>query len=114
MAKWDKECLRLFEEGNSYNEIAKTMGLSWKQVNHALDRARKARKGNIEYEDNRPEPTEEEISQLYNALVNLDEALSNTDTKQTKTTFRIDDNKPIGICHWGDWHFYVIIVPVWN
>src|SRR5690554_4145086 len=41
MAKWDNKCLRLFEEGNSYNEIAKTMGLSWKQVNHALDRARK-------------------------------------------------------------------------
>lgn len=41
MAKWDKECLRLFEEGSSYNEIAKTMGLSWKQVNHALTRARK-------------------------------------------------------------------------
>ena len=106
MAKWDKECLRLFEGGSSYNEIAKTMGLSWKQVNHALTRARKARKGNIEYEDKRSEPTEAEISQLYSALINLDTAISNTDTKQTKTTFRIDDNKPIGICHWGDWHFY--------
>lgn len=45
MAGWDKECLRLYEEeGKTYNEIAKIMGLSWKQVNHALTRARKTQK----------------------------------------------------------------------
>ena len=51
MAEWDHECLKLYEEGMTYQEIANKMGLSWKQVNHAIDRARKARgtPRNIDY-----------------------------------------------------------------
>jgi hypothetical protein len=45
MAAHDEEALRLFEdEGLSYEQIRERLGLrTTKQVNHAIDRARKAR-----------------------------------------------------------------------
>lgn len=61
-------------------------------------------KGGIEYVDKRPTPTAEDVSDYWGKLKALNKSISDMDTKQTKTTIRISDNKPIGIAHWGDWH----------
>ena len=42
MASYDAEALRLYEkDGLSYSDIAKKLGINYKQVNHAINRARK-------------------------------------------------------------------------
>ena len=96
------QILEMHEKGMTYEEIAQALGLSYKQVNHAINNARKKQK--VQFDDKKDEPTPEDIDRLYAALVNYDQALGATDTKQTKATIRIDDSKPIGIAFWGDWH----------
>lgn len=103
MAAHDEEALRLFEdEGLSYEEIRGRLGLrTTKQVNHALLRARK--KQAVEYEDKR-EYTEDDVEEFIRAMIGLQEKQERINTKQTMANIRINDNKPIGVAYWGDWH----------
>jgi hypothetical protein len=84
-----------------YRQIAKKYGLSVKTVE---SRFLAAKKKGIIYEDKKPEPTQEDVLQAYEAFKNLDNMLDRLDTKQTKTVVSIPDNKPIAIAFWGDWH----------
>lgn len=52
MAEYDNEAMRLHEEGLTYEEIGQRMGLTFKQVNHALTRVRKQRKGEDQETEN--------------------------------------------------------------
>ncbi len=61
-------------------------------------------KQKIIYEDRKPIPTSNDIMQYYEALKNLEIAIDRLDTKQVKTTITLDDDKPVGIAFWGDWH----------
>jgi hypothetical protein len=61
-------------------------------------------KGGIEYVDKRPTPTAEDVTNYWDKLKQLNQSITDMDTKQTKTTIRLSGNKPIGIAHWGDWH----------
>jgi hypothetical protein len=61
-------------------------------------------KAGIEYIDKRPTPTANDVTEYWEKLKELNQSIDNMDTKQTKTTIRISGSKPIGICHWGDWH----------
>ena len=44
MAEHDAQALKLFDSGMSYEDIANKMGLTYKQVNHAIARARKSKR----------------------------------------------------------------------
>jgi hypothetical protein len=61
-------------------------------------------KGGIEYVDKRPTPTAEDVTNYWDKLKQLNQSITDMDTKQTKTTIRLSGDKPIGIAHWGDWH----------
>lgn len=116
MSSWKDKAVELKKSGVSWTQLPAELEkiynteFTFDQVRNAVRRHKLygeiVNKGSIEYEDKRPEPTREDIDRLYHSLVSLDDILSATDTKQTRTTFRIDDNKPIGICHWGDWHIF--------
>lgn len=102
MADYDNEVLRLYEEeGLSYADIAQKAGLTYKQVNHGITRARKKRA--IEYEDKK-QYTEEDVESFIHSMIALQEAREKINTKQVKATIRINDTKPIGVVYWGDWH----------
>lgn len=102
MAKHDNLVLGMFEnDGLSYEEITKRTGLTYKQVNHALTRARKAR--SIEYEDKK-EYAEEDVDNYLDAMIKLQKSAQRLDTKQVRASIRINSNKPIGVAYWGDWH----------
>lgn len=101
MAEHDLRALELFEQGKNYNEIADILGIGWKQVNHALTRARKAKK--IEYEDKK-EYSEQDMEEYIASFLTMQRNLQRLDTKQVKATFRINDDKPVGVAYWGDWH----------
>ena len=81
MAAHDNEALRLFGEGLSYEQIRERLGLTTtKQVNHAINRARKARA--VEYEDKR-EYTEEFVTSSPQIDLQEKEKLN---TRQTKAS----------------------------
>lgn len=61
-------------------------------------------KGLIEYEDKKELPTPDAIGEYYDVLKCYNDAVDNLDTKQTKTCITINDDRPIGIAFWGDWH----------
>src|SRR5690554_5321350 len=102
MAAHDKEALELFEQGLSYEQIRERLGLrTTKQVNHALLRARKNR--TIEYEDKRSY-TDADVDAFIAAMINLQEKKERLNTRQVQASVRLNDDKPVGIAYWGDWH----------
>ncbi len=50
------------------------------------------------------ESTPQTEEELMRAVKYLKEATQANDTKQTKATYEIEDDKPICIAFWGDWH----------
>lgn len=103
MADYDDKVIAMRNEGKSYADIAKKLGLTEKQVNHAVDRDRKKQKGKIKYEDIRSY-TDEDIEAFIQATIEMQEKRETLNTKQVKTTITLEDDKPIGIAYWGDWH----------
>lgn len=101
MAEYDVEALELFDGGMSYQEVADRLGKSYKAVSHAIARARKSK--SVEYEDKR-QYTEEDVTHFINSMISLQDARQKINTKQVKATIRINDDKPIGVAYWGDWH----------
>jgi hypothetical protein len=69
----------------------------------AVKKFRQRRKGKIVYEDKK-EYSEEDIDQYISTMHQLQKDYEKLNTKQVKATFTIDDNKPVAIAHWGDWH----------
>jgi len=103
--------LSLQSEKYGYGEIRdiinKEMGLklTYDNIrNHLRVHIQPQIKGDIEYTDKRSTPTEEDVINYWDKLKELNQSISNMDTKQTKTTIKISGDKPIGIAHWGDWH----------
>ena len=98
-----------FEDGVSWtnlsDELHKLTGdrVDKDRIRGAL-RRHSGYKNKIKYEDKKPVPTENEVYAYYNALKHVNKTLDDMDTKQTKTTITIDDNQPVGIAFWGDWH----------
>lgn len=101
MASHDADVMRMRAEGKTYAEIAATMGITEKAVNHAIDRTRK--KQRIEYEDKKAY-TDADVSDYIAAMINLQASRERIDTKQVKATIRLNEDKPIGVAYWGDWH----------
>lgn len=102
---WFEEAKRLKdEEGLELKEIAQRVNKTYDTVRKEFAHFRKYSKNNIVYEDKKPIPTDEDIEQYYIALKNVNNAMDNLDTKQTKMTITINDDKPIGLAFWGDQH----------
>lgn len=116
MDKFDKIILDEIQEYRS-------LGYTWKEVVDKLnkkyaiygfeydpDNLRKymskynKRKGKIEYENKKELPKETDINNYWKALIAIQSASNALDTKQTKAVINIDDDKPIGVAFWGDWH----------
>jgi hypothetical protein len=57
----------------------------------------------VVYEDKR-ECTAEDIDAFYLAMRQMQEAQQALTTKQVKATITINEDKPIGIAWWSDWH----------
>jgi hypothetical protein len=83
-------------------------GLTSKQ---AWEKVRTAVRGSDEYKAmskavpiDKKEPTEADVDAYFDALMAVNDAAMRLETKQTKATFDIPDDKPIGIAFWGDWH----------
>ena len=109
MAKYDQEVLKLKEqEGKTYQEIANTLGLTYKQVNHAINRARKARKGDIEFQDKKSPAVDNEVLNYIEKMKQLKAAAQNLNTRQVKASIRVYSDKPIGVAFWSDWHLGAI------
>ena len=72
MADYDREILRLYEKGSmTYEDIAKKMGLTFKQVSHSLTRARKTfRRGKVSQE-----PAKQETQEYNNGLYTFDKLI---------------------------------------
>jgi hypothetical protein len=111
---WKQEAEKLkFEQGKSWTETAEilrpkyfpelTSQQAWEKVRSALRRSDAYKKGKITYEDKR-EPTEADVEEYYQALKQINAAAMRLENKQTRTSISIDDDKPIAVCFWGDWH----------
>ena len=101
MATHDAEVMQMRGEGMAYAEIAAMLGITEKQVNHAVDRTRK--KQRIEYEDKK-EYTDLDVSDYITTMIDLQARREKIDTKQVKANIRLNEDKPIGVAYWGDWH----------
>lgn len=61
-------------------------------------------KGNVLYEDKKPEPTLEDAQGLWDAIIGIQEASAKFKTYQDSCTLTIEDDKPVGVAFWSDWH----------
>lgn len=111
---WKQEAERLkFEQGKSWTQVAEAVAPRfpdlnkkqvWEKVRTALRRTDQYKtKGKITFED-MASPTSLDIDEYYELLKKTNTAVMRLESKQTKTTLHIDDDKPIGIAFWGDWH----------
>ena len=76
----------------------------WEKVRTALRNTEEYKtKGKITFEDKK-EPTPEDIDAYYELFKQTNAAIMQTESKQTKATISVDDDKPIAIAFWGDWH----------
>ena len=111
---WVEEAERLkFDEKKSWTEVAKIMQKHfpdltehqvWNKVRDKLRQTEKYKtKGKITYEDKK-EPTEQDVIDFYEQMKKTNQAIMKLESKQTKADICLDENKPIGIAFWGDWH----------
>ena len=65
--------------------------------------SQKVTKERIIFEDLR-QTDDLDVERFVHAMLNLQETMQDLDTKQVKATVTLDEDKPIGLCFWGDWH----------
>jgi hypothetical protein len=99
MKDWLIDAIKLEKEGKSITDISNAVGEKYKTVQRALLRA----KNKLQYTDKKTydETDIDEYMTLMRAMQRAQEKLS---TKQVKAHITINDNKPIAIACWGDWH----------
>lgn len=111
---WVEEAERLkFDEGKSWTEVAKKLNKYFPDLNEQqiFEKVRgKLRqtdryktKGKITYENKR-QPTKQDVINLYEQMKKTNQAIMNLESKQNKADIHLDDDKPVGIAFWGDWH----------
>jgi hypothetical protein len=100
---WYIEAQKLRCEGLSYNKIADMLNVPLKTVQSRFKRDELRGKNKIVYEDKK-EYNETDIDCFFEKMIELQEAQDKLDTKQVKANIRIDDDKPIAVAYWSDWH----------
>lgn len=101
MSNWYITAQQLKAEGKTLSEIANILNMSYKTVESRFYRDKK--KNNIVYEDKKTYD-ETDVDFYFDKMMELQEAEQKLDTKQVKASIRIDDNKPIAVAYWSDWH----------
>lgn len=108
-----KKALELKQEGKPLKEIMEELNIDmkYKTFQRALYEYEKTGhernirvKNNIEFLDRKEEPQECDLQEYYEGLKQLERSMDKLDRKQTKAEITINDDKPIAIAHWGDWH----------
>ena len=107
---WQERAAHLkFEKGVSWTNLPSILEqefgttFSYDQVRNHLRRHPRYKRSQIQYEDKR-EFTQQDVAHFINAMISLQEAKEKINTKQTKATIRINEDKPVGVAYWGDWH----------
>ncbi len=108
----DAGVARLQSEGLTRQEIAEKLGISFVQVKKALMRERRrgevAERSAIEEKaydlEDKKFFTEADVEEYIVAMINLQHRQEAINTRQVKTTVRINDAQPIAIAYWSDWH----------
>lgn len=108
---WKQEARELYEANKSWAHIGSIIQKKHfpdEEKNRVQERVRtfirrtpEYKKGKLVYEDKRKAGSTKE---LFQRLKDLNNTIDELDTKQTSATVRIEDDKPIGVCFWGDWH----------
>lgn len=99
MALTVEEYNRLLKKHGSIAGVARATGRN----ERSLRRWVKNNIKKVEYVDKR-EYTENDIDDFYKTMMAMQKAQQRLSTKQVKATITINDNKPIGIAWWSDWH----------
>lgn len=107
MEPWVKKALELKQSGISWTQLPKTLTeiynkpFTYDQVRNKIRRSDFYHKGKITYTDKK---ASQDVTSLVNKLIEIQHSLSELDDKQTETHLSVDDDKPVGIAFWGDWH----------
>lgn len=111
---WKAEAERLkFDELKSWTQVAAEVAHYFPELNpqQVVEKVRGVlrvssrykTRGKVTFEDKR-EPVTTDVDAYYAALKATNAAVMKLEKKQTKTSITINDDKPIGIAFWGDWH----------
>lgn len=111
---WVEKAEKLkFDDGKSWTQTAKALKPYFPELTdqQILEKVRSKlrkterykNKGKITYE-NMKCPTEIDIKEFYNRMKEINKSIMRLEQKQNKADISIDDDKPIGITFWGDWH----------
>jgi hypothetical protein len=111
---WKIEAEKLrFEEKYSWSQLASYIKKKYffdldtqqvqEKVRAYIRNTPQYKKGKITYEDKR-DVKAGSVKDYFQALKNINNAVDELDTKQTNATLQIDDDKPIAVAFWGDWH----------
>ena len=89
-------------QGIDYQTIADVCGVKWQSVNqYAYVRRKRAKRLSTRI---KKEYTTADVDNFIEQVIKMQQAAQKLDTKQVKATVTIDDDKPIGVAYWGDWH----------
>ena len=111
---WIQKAIDLkFNQGKSWTETSNALSSYFPDLNQqqvfekVRGKLRKEeaykKKGKITYEDKR-EPTDEDVSNFYEQMKCINTSIMKLEQKQNKANIHLDDDKPIAIAFWGDWH----------
>lgn len=109
---WQDDAVRLRDEGKQYPEIAQILFGQYGEVLHPdairghYRRAKmqqRIQKERITFEDMR-QTSDDDVEAFIDAMMNLQDVTEALDTKQVTGTVTLDDDRPVGIAFWGDWH----------
>jgi hypothetical protein len=109
---WQEEAIQLRNEDKTYPEIAEILGSKYgeafhpEQIRGACRRrgaTEKIKKSRVTFED-RKTVTQADVEAYIEAMIALQEAEKAIDTRQVTATIDLDESKPVGIAHSGDWH----------
>ena len=114
---WVHDAVRLRGEGVKWIDMPEAVTLLYPNDGvFTVERIRGAVRATAEYQErmasmvvyeDKKEPTETDIETYFEALKAMNDAQMRLETKQTKATITIKEEKPFGIAFWGDWHIGV-------
>lgn len=101
---WYTEAKELRKLGMSYNKISDELNINLKTVQCRFKRDElRSNLNKVTYEDKKTY-TDDDIEKFMEAMKVMQKVTDALDTKQTKANVKIEDNKPIAIALWSDWH----------
>ncbi len=110
---WKEDAVELYGSGTSWKIIVDKLQSDYPNEHLNRDRIRdyirwnsetyKEQHSKLTFEDKKAS-SDEDVELFYDLMIQSQEALDAIDTKQTKATVTINDDKPIAVALWGDWH----------